>query len=158
MSMSGSEKNMPLWRLVRRLLDGFGRRLQEHQAQQPGARLLASVSTQQFLYLQAIEGLDQATVGRLAEHFGVTPPTATVIVRRLEEQGLIKKKLDADDARIHHLFLTDKGHRLLLVQEGALKALAGDIGKILTREEQRQYARLTEKICTALEAQREKGM
>jgi len=142
---------MPLWQLVRRVSESYGRRLQEHKKDQPGSKLLSSVSVQQFQYLQAISRMDRPTVGRLAEYFSVTPPTATVIVRRLEDQGLIRKKIDADDARIQHITLTEKGQRLLSVQEGAFKALAGDISHILTKEELRRYSELTEKICRAFE-------
>lgn len=134
---------MPLWRHVREW------RLQQHKKDQPESKLLSSVSEQQFQYVQAISRIKRPTVGRLAEYFSVTPPTATGIVRRLEDQGLIRKKIDADDARIRHITLTKKGQRLPSVQEPAFKALADDISHILTEDELQRYSELTDKICSA---------
>ena len=95
--------------------------------------------------------MKQITVSRLAKYFEVTPPTATVIIRRLEDQDLIKKTTDAIDGRLQHISLTKKGHRLLAVQEGAFQALAKDIGHILTKKELHQYSILTQKICKVFE-------
>lgn len=151
-SAKKSEKAVPLWKLVRRVSESYGRRLQEHKKKQVGRQSLSTVTVQQFQYLQAIQLLPSATVKALAVYFGVTAPTVTVLVQRLEEQGFVDKEGDSTDRRVQHLLLTEKGRRLLKVQEEAFKALADDIARILSDKEMRLYSEITRKICAAFES------
>ena len=53
------------------------------------------------------------TVGALAEHLLITPHTATELVGRLVDAGLISRSKDADDRRRLKLALTPKAERIL---------------------------------------------
>lgn len=55
------------------------------------------------------EGVTQL---ELSQRAGLKPPTVSVALRRLEEEGYIVKKPDEDDKRASHVFLSEKGHAL----------------------------------------------
>src|SRR5690242_12535561 len=45
----------------------------------------------------------------LAELEGLAQPTTTLLVKRLEEQGLVRRERQADDQRVVLVWLTDEG-------------------------------------------------
>ena len=60
--------------------------------------------------------------GHLAEILHVHPSTLTGILKRLDGQGLIRRRLDARDRRRSLLGLTDKGRRFDVGAEGTIEA------------------------------------
>lgn len=52
------------------------------------------------------------TQKELAQQERVTPASVAVSVRRMEDEGLVRREQDAHDARVHHLFLTPEGEEL----------------------------------------------
>ena len=48
----------------------------------------------------------------LAHEMRITPASVAVSIRRMEDEGLVRREQDAGDARVHHLFLTPKGETL----------------------------------------------
>ncbi len=52
-------------------------------------------------------------VSKLAQIEGVKPPTMTVLVRGLEEEGLVKRESDPNDARASLVSATDGGLRVI---------------------------------------------
>lgn len=63
--------------------------------------------------LLAIEGMKGATPGRVAEVLGIGRTSVTGLLDRLEEQGLLTRRVDPSDRRCFLLELTDKGHELV---------------------------------------------
>ena len=53
------------------------------------------------------------SVGVLAEHLLIAPQTATELVNRLADGGLVARMTDKDDRRRQTLALTDKAEALL---------------------------------------------
>ena len=53
------------------------------------------------------------TIGELASAEGVQPPSATAVVGRLLEAGLVTRDADPEDGRVYRLGLTKDGARLL---------------------------------------------
>ncbi len=53
------------------------------------------------------------TLGELAEHEQVTPPTMTRIVTGLEAMGLARRKRDTGDARVVNIEATARGRRIM---------------------------------------------
>ncbi|MGN0458558.1 MAG: MarR family winged helix-turn-helix transcriptional regulator [Eubacterium sp.] len=49
------------------------------------------------------------TVSEIAQELGVAYSTVSVSIKRMEKSGLISKKPDKNDARITHIYLTEKG-------------------------------------------------
>jgi DNA-binding MarR family transcriptional regulator len=62
------------------------------------------------------------TLGELAAAEQVRPPTMTRIVQALETRGLVRRELDAEDARIHRLYATAQGRRVM--QHGRRRRVA----------------------------------
>lgn len=142
---------MQLWQLVRLVSERYGKRLQEHKKARPGSGELDAMTVQQFQYLQAVNRFPSATVGGLAAYFRVTSPTVTVAVNRLVRAGFLKKSPSNVDGRSNLLVLTQKGRKVLRVQEGAFRALAEDISRALDENELGEYFRLTKKVCDSLD-------
>ncbi|MEX2458309.1 MAG: MarR family transcriptional regulator [Actinomycetota bacterium] len=67
--------------------------------------------------LSALSTIDRApaplTIGELAAAEGVRPPSATAVVGRLLEAGLVTRDADPEDGRVYRLGLTRDGARLL---------------------------------------------
>jgi len=72
----------------------------------------ALVSPAQMALLDWIAAADGCGVQDIAEGLGLTPPTVSVGVKRLEEAGLLKRKPNPQDKRAVQFFLTAKGRAL----------------------------------------------
>jgi DNA-binding MarR family transcriptional regulator len=63
--------------------------------------------------LSSIDRHGPLTPSELAAHERVQRPTATRVLARLEEAGLIERAPSPDDGRVAHLRLTEEGDRRL---------------------------------------------
>lgn len=84
-------------------------RLARRLRQQSGT----AVSPTQLSALATIERRGPLTLGDLASQERVQPPTVTVAVGKLEEQGLVRRRPDTDDRRVTHVEVTGAGRKLL---------------------------------------------
>jgi len=78
----------------------------------------------------------------LADKVGITPPSMTVALRKLQNEGYINRKTDQNDQRIIQIELQDKGveciaHIKRVMEEAERNLLAG-----FTQEEQMLLRRL----------------
>jgi DNA-binding MarR family transcriptional regulator len=74
---------------------------------------IGGASPTQLSALASIDRHGPLTLGELAAHEGVQPPTITAAVGRLEQQGLVERQADPDDGRIVRVVVTRDGRRLL---------------------------------------------
>lgn len=82
------------------------------------ARLLrrqadTGLSPSQLSALTSVERHGPLTLGALADHERVAPPSITKVVAKLEERGLVARAADRADRRVTRLSLTDAGCDLL---------------------------------------------
>ena len=84
-------------------------RLARRLRQESGAGLTSS----QLSALAVIERHGPLTLGALAEHEGVAPPSITRVVARLEGDGLVVRQADPDDRRVARVTLSDRGAALI---------------------------------------------
>ncbi|MBW3588799.1 MAG: MarR family transcriptional regulator [Actinobacteria bacterium] len=63
--------------------------------------------------LHSVEALGPIPLGELAQVEKIQPPTMTLIVNRLDDQGLIKKDVDASDRRITRISISVEGKKFL---------------------------------------------
>jgi DNA-binding MarR family transcriptional regulator len=63
--------------------------------------------------LAAIEHHGKLTLGALAEHEGVAPPSITKVIGVLEDEQLVVRTPDANDRRVTYVEATKKGAELL---------------------------------------------
>lgn len=87
-------------------------------------------------------GLSNAQLARRAL---ITPQAMIQVLRRLEERGLVTRKVDPGHARILQSSLTPRGRKLLLRAETAVAAIEGQILEQLPAAER-------ESLCEALAA------
>jgi DNA-binding MarR family transcriptional regulator len=82
------------------------------------ARLLrrqadTGMSPSQLSALTSIERHGPLTLGALADHERVAPPSVTKVVAKLEERRLVARQADAGDRRVAHVSITPAGTALL---------------------------------------------
>ena len=82
------------------------------------ARLLrrqgdTGLSPSQLSALTSIENHGPMTLGALAEHERVAPPSITNVVAKLEDKGLVTRSPCASDRRVAHVSTTAAGAALL---------------------------------------------
>ena len=71
------------------------------------------LSPSQLAALATVEGHGPMTLGALAEHENVAPPSVTKVVAILENQGLLSREAGANDRRVAMVSITRDGTRLL---------------------------------------------
>lgn len=72
---------------------------------------LSGITTPQLIALRAIQELGEVTAGRIAEHVSLSQGTVSMILDRLETQGLIARYRSPRDRRIVHARLTEAGEQ-----------------------------------------------
>lgn len=70
------------------------------------------VSAHQAGVLASLDAVDPTMVGELAEHFGVTPSTMSLTLKRLEAAGYVRRDRDPADRRVRNVRLTEAGVRV----------------------------------------------
>lgn len=111
------------------------------------------VSPAQMALLDWIAASPGCGVQDIADGLGLTPPTVSVGVQRLEEAVFLKRKPNPQDKRSVHFFLTAKGQS---VQQKVLSFRRKKLERILsglTPEEQETLLQLLEKALQAAEAE-----
>ena len=76
--------------------------IEENRDMHPG-------KTPLFFYLSRNNGASQKEI---SEHLNIKPPSLTVMVKRLEKDGLVKKVIDTNDGRKVKIFLNEKGEEI----------------------------------------------
>jgi hypothetical protein len=69
-------------------------------------KIARKLNTRQLLMLQLIRDEPGVTQKEIAKFLEITPPSASVALRQLEQLGLIERRLDAHDGRLLHLYPT----------------------------------------------------
>ena len=86
----------------------------------------------QLSALASIEQHGPLTLGALAEHERVAPPTITNIVAKLEADGLVSRHVDQADRRFARVAVTETGAALMAeIRLRKTTWLAGRIGELV---------------------------
>lgn len=79
-----------------------------------GNQYLDGLSIPQFNLVEPLLDADEPlAVGRLADLASTTAPTATTMIRKLEEHGLIERSPHPGDRRVVRVALTEAGRQLV---------------------------------------------
>ena len=97
------------------------------------------------------EGITQLELAKAA---GLKPPTVSIALRNLEDDGYIIRKTDEDDMRAVRVYLSDKGHELERNNIERLQALDSEMMKGFTPEETEQLLKMLLRIRDNLEPPR----
>lgn len=79
---------------------------------------------------------------KLAGKMGITPPSMTAAVRKLESRGYIVKEADASDQRVFKIGLSDKGRECIKSLNGIMEEIEETIFKDITHDEKLFFRRL----------------
>jgi DNA-binding MarR family transcriptional regulator len=96
----------------------------DHALQKTSKRMRARVGVTgpQRLAIRLIARFPGIPPGQLAELLHVHPSTLTGVLKRLERQGLIKRRPDPRDGRRAFLGITQKGRRVDAASTGTVEA------------------------------------
>ncbi|CAM2851231.1 MarR family transcriptional regulator [Hathewaya histolytica] len=92
-----------------------------------------------LLALQLEEGQSQK---ELADKMKIKPATITVMIKRMEKEGLVERIQDTEDQRISRVYLTEKGKDKCKEVYRITEILEGECFKGFTTEEQILLRRL----------------
>lgn len=84
-----------------------------------GPPVLPDLTPQQFRVLRLIAAKPGVAASGVGHHLRVTAPTASGIVDRLVEKGVVERGDDPHDRRVRRLTLTEAGQRLLVEVDSA---------------------------------------
>ena len=94
----------------------------------------------------SIHGGGALRMKELAKKMGVTTGTLTVMIDRLEQQGMLKRTPHETDRRSYLIALTEKGQGLFAEHHQYHLRLTEEITATLSPEEQRLFSGVLEKI------------
>jgi len=89
---------------------------------------------QQFV-LRALWEREGCTQSELAHRTRVSPATTTRMLQRMERDGLVERRQDAEDQRVSRVYLTDAGRRTQQAARAAWRQLEDEAFDGLTADE-----------------------
>jgi DNA-binding MarR family transcriptional regulator len=92
------------------------------QARSKGMKATIGVTGPQCLAIRLIARFPGIPAGRIAELMRVDPSTLSGILKRLERQGLVKRRPDPRDGRRALFGITEKGLRIDAARAGTVEA------------------------------------
>lgn len=112
------------------------------------------LSLPQFGLMMCVMQSPGLRLNRVAEMLGVSTPTVSVAVRKLERQGWLRRRMDPEDKRAARLFLSAKAELLAKQVGNRRRKYVNQFMEALTPAEQEQLLSLLEKAITNLEEKR----
>ena len=103
---------------------------------QPGARLILS-----FLAIG-----DGTTQLELVKATLLKPPSVSLILKKMEEEGIVRRETDPEDMRAVRVYLTDLGRALDAANIALIKEIDEEALKGITSEEKARLMALLSKI------------
>lgn len=91
----------------------------------------------------------------ISERQGVTRNTMSSLIRNLEDEGLVERKLDPNDRRRFNISLTDNGRSLVTEHARAHLTTIGNCFSVLDNKEQETLTTLLSKVSAYVVAKRQ---
>lgn len=88
----------------------------------------------------------EPSIGQLASLLGITPPSVTVAVKKLERKGFLTRLQNSDDGRKAHVRLTEIGRRIDRIHSLFHRQLVRNISSQINQSEQKILLAAVEKI------------
>ena len=128
------------------IIERLSQSMQDHEASVIGKSEFADLSVTQIHYLDAISHLETPTMSALAMVLGVTKPTATVALERLEKHGFIVKVASPEDRRVSYIQLTAKGLKIADLHDRIHQGYAKHFELALPKQELIRLTELLNKV------------
>ncbi len=98
------------------------------------------------------ENRDREIFGKdFEEHFSIRPSTASVILKSMEQKGLIERKSVSSDARLKKIALTPKAVEIHHKITGEIIDRENRLRNGLTEEELTVFFKVMQKLCSNME-------
>ena len=108
-------------------------------------------SLAQLGLLLCVQHTPGARVNELAQLLGVSMPTVSVGLHKLEESGWVRRESDPHDKRSSQVYLTTKAKAFVKLAEQFQRRQTAKFMSGLDADEQQQLVRLLDKAITRLE-------
>lgn len=109
------------------------------------------LSLPQLAVLLCLRNAPGLRINELAQQMGVSTPTISVSLRKLEQDGWVRREADPADRRSSHLYLTLKANAFAKRAESFQRKQTASFLNGLEPEEQDQLVRLLDKAISRLE-------
>jgi DNA-binding MarR family transcriptional regulator len=125
----------------------------DHNLQRRSKRMEASlgVTGPQRLVIRIVGRFPGILPGQLAQILHVHPSTLTGVLKRLERQGLLSRRIDSRDRRRSRLGLTPAGNRLDAEVEGTIEAAVITLLSEFSESKVRSVAEVLGRLSSLLE-------
>lgn len=120
--------------------------MRKHKEQTAESKELFNLTITQLHYLHAIRERSNPTITELAEQFGVQKSTVTVAINKLLQREFIEKTSSASDLRVVHVSLSEKGEKLISIEDRGYYLFARQIMESLDESESETFAYLLGKV------------
>lgn len=87
------------------------------------------------LHMLDVVGRDGCTVTDIAQNMGISMPSATIAVKKLEKKGYVTKEKDKDDARKVVIRLTIEGRKAEAAHRWFHRQMVNNVGKSIPPED-----------------------
>ena len=112
----------------------------------------------QHFVLRALWEREGYTQSELAHQTRVSPATITNMLQRMERDGLVERRQDADDQRVTRVYLTDAGHRVQDAAEAAWRQIEDEAFAGFTADERSLLNDLLQRVRQNLAQASENGV
>ena len=102
--------------------------------------------------MATIERLGPLRLSEIAERERVSRPTATTVIKRLEEEGLVRRESDPTDSRSSLVSTTEAGSAQLAAWRAQLAEGVGSLLQTLPSEDLETLSRASEILAGLLES------
>lgn len=103
-----------------------------------------------YYYLTIIYQMENPNLGQLADELQLTKPAISAIVKRLTEKEFVEKKQSAEDKRIFHLKVTEKGRRIIESDYKSFKNLEKLLAETVSEEQLRVLNQVLDQVAGRL--------
>jgi len=113
------------------------------------------ITAQQMVTILTIGEIGEAKVTVIAKRMGVSPPTITGLLDRLQKKGFLKRFRDSKDRRIVFVNLTKKGYKFVEKLKKCIEQRWSELLSYLTEEERLTYLEIVRKLFNSLKQEKE---
>jgi MarR family transcriptional regulator, organic hydroperoxide resistance regulator len=123
----------------------------DHSLQKASKRMNATIGVTgpQRLVIRILARFPGIAAGQVARLLHVHPSTLTGVLKRLEREGLIRRRPDPSDGRRASLGITDRGRRVDAVRAGTVEAA---VRRVLSNTPRAKVATARQLLITLAEA------
>ena len=93
----------------------------------------------------------------LANRLILSKPTISLTLQKMEYLGLIERRADEEDARVTHVYLTDKGMEVNEQIIGIFKKVEGRIEAVMPEDKQNEFLEMLNLISNELQRLKEEN-